>query len=280
MFVSQRPTNCEQTKRRSARRSDHIKPPSSYIAMIASAILSSPEKKMTLAEINDYLMTNYECFRGEYQGWKNSVRHNLSFNKCFVKINRNPLRPWAKDNYWKLDLDLLEEYMMENGEFRRRRKRRPNGGKSHLALNTSKHTNTSEKIEGTKTQDHRPLFSSFATPDESANLESSYACTSNAQQNQLCLTKTNPCKYCNCTICSIPASPDNRSLFTYGCVTPLGFTTSYNAHILHKAKTVSASHRDLSSRALANNFFHFNTFNSNVLSVHRGYKIIGSDSVI
>ena len=107
------------------RRRNNQKPPHSYIALIATAILSSPRKKLTLSEINNYLMLNYEFFRGSYKGWKNSVRHNLSFNKCFVKILRDPSRPWGKDNYWTVVLDLLDEYVREDGNFRRRRKRQP-----------------------------------------------------------------------------------------------------------------------------------------------------------
>ena len=99
------------------------KPPHSYIALIATAILSSTEKKLTLTEINEYLITNYAFFRGSYQGWKNSVRHNLSFNKCFVKILRDPSRPWGKDNYWTVC--SLRDYLLSDGTFRRRRKRKP-----------------------------------------------------------------------------------------------------------------------------------------------------------
>lgn len=270
MFVNQSPKACERPQRRPKRRSYHVKPPSSYIAMISSAILSSPEKKMTLADINDHLMSNYECFRGEYQGWKNSVRHNLSFNKCFVKINRNPLRPWAKDNYWKLDLDLLEEYLMENGEFRRRRKRRRNVGKSYLALNSFKHTNTSRIMGGTKLKNFRPLISSFVSQDKSAHLESS--CISNAQQTQLSLSKGNPYKYC--TTCSIPASSNESSLFRCSDVTALGFDTPLhdrsnllwcsNSNNLQKAKTVPlCQHQNLSSGPLANNFSNCSTFKFN-----------------
>lgn len=111
--------------RRSSRQTAQPKPPLSYIALISTAILSSPRKKLTLTEINKYLVDNYEFFRGSYQGWKNSVRHNLSFNKCFVKILKDPARPWGKDNYWTVLVDLLEEYIKEDGNFRRRRKRQP-----------------------------------------------------------------------------------------------------------------------------------------------------------
>ncbi|XP_042876612.1 flocculation protein FLO11-like [Penaeus japonicus] len=45
----------------------------------------------------------YSFFRGSYQGWRNSVRHNLSLNQCFRKILRDPRRPYGKDNLWTLD---------------------------------------------------------------------------------------------------------------------------------------------------------------------------------
>ena len=104
-------------------KTERLKPPHSYIALIATAILNSPGKKLTLTEINDYLIQHYAFFRGPYQGWKNSVRHNLSFNKCFVKILRDPARPWGKDNYWTVS--SLHDYLLADGTFRRRRRRKP-----------------------------------------------------------------------------------------------------------------------------------------------------------
>lgn len=73
-------------------------------------------------EINEYLVENYEFFCGFYWGWKNLVRYNLLFNKCFVKILKDLLWFWGKDNYWIVLFDLLEEYVSEDGNFRRRRK--------------------------------------------------------------------------------------------------------------------------------------------------------------
>ncbi|XP_061540028.1 forkhead box protein Q1b [Phycodurus eques] len=97
------------------------KPPYSYIALIAMAIRESGSGRLTLAEINDYLMTKFPFFRGTYTGWRNSVRHNLSLNDCFLKVLRDPSRPWGKDNYWMLNPH--SEYTFADGVFRRRRKR-------------------------------------------------------------------------------------------------------------------------------------------------------------
>lgn len=62
------------------------KPPYSYIALIVMAIQSTPSKRCTLSEIYSYLQQRFSFFRGSYQGWKNSVRHNLSLNECFHKL--------------------------------------------------------------------------------------------------------------------------------------------------------------------------------------------------
>ncbi|MGH0175290.1 UNVERIFIED_CONTAM: hypothetical protein FKN15_069980 [Acipenser sinensis] len=97
------------------------KPPYSYIALIAMAIRDSTTGRLTLAEINEYLMKKFPFFRGSYTGWRNSVRHNLSLNDCFLKVLRDPSRPWGKDNYWMLNPN--SEYTFADGVFRRRRKR-------------------------------------------------------------------------------------------------------------------------------------------------------------
>ncbi|KAJ8401492.1 hypothetical protein AAFF_G00384110 [Aldrovandia affinis] len=93
------------------------KPPYSYIALIVMAIQSSPTKRLTLSEIYQFLQARFQFFRGSYQGWKNSVRHNLSLNECFIKLPKGLGRP-GKGHYWTIDPG--SEFMFEEGSFRRR----------------------------------------------------------------------------------------------------------------------------------------------------------------
>ncbi|XP_010193242.1 PREDICTED: forkhead box protein F1-like, partial [Mesitornis unicolor] len=64
-----------------------------------------------------FLQSRFPFFRGSYQGWKNSVRHNLSLNECFIKLPKGLGRP-GKGHYWTID--PASEFMFEEGSFRRR----------------------------------------------------------------------------------------------------------------------------------------------------------------
>ncbi|XP_014467843.1 PREDICTED: forkhead box protein E4-like [Dinoponera quadriceps] len=109
------PASSELPRKPGGRRQE--KPPYSYIALIVMAIQSSPGKRLTLSEIYSFLQQRFPFFRGAYQGWKNSVRHNLSLNECFIKLPKGLGRP-GKGHYWTIDPST--EYMFEEGSFRRR----------------------------------------------------------------------------------------------------------------------------------------------------------------
>lgn len=137
------------------------KPPYSYIALIAMAIRESASGRLTLAEINDYLMKKFPFFRGSYTGWRNSVRHNLSLNDCFLKVLRDPSRPWGKDNYWMLNPH--SEYTFADGVFRRRRKRiakRPS--KEQESPDTSGEDTQRIPLPNAQQEDRVKFSSSFA----------------------------------------------------------------------------------------------------------------------
>ncbi|CAG4935614.1 forkhead box protein C1 [Colias croceus] len=95
------------------------KPQHSYIGLIAMAILSSPDHKLVLSDIYQHILDNYPYFRSRGPGWRNSIRHNLSLNDCFVKAGRSAN---GKGHYWAIHPANIEDF--RKGDFRRRKAQR------------------------------------------------------------------------------------------------------------------------------------------------------------
>ena len=95
------------------------KPAHSYIGLIALAILSTPEKKLVLSDIYQWILDNYVYFHTRGSGWRNSIRHNLSLNDCFMKSGRSSN---GKGHYWTIHPANMEDF--SRGDFRRRRAQR------------------------------------------------------------------------------------------------------------------------------------------------------------
>ncbi|XP_061899719.1 forkhead box protein I3-B-like isoform X2 [Entelurus aequoreus] len=98
-----------------------VRPPYSYSALIAMAIHGAPDRRLTLSQIYQYVADNFPFYNKSKAGWQNSIRHNLSLNDCFKKVPRDEDDP-GKGNYWTLDPNC--EKMFDNGNFRRKRKRK------------------------------------------------------------------------------------------------------------------------------------------------------------
>ncbi|XP_055652325.1 forkhead box protein J1 [Falco peregrinus] len=96
----------------------HVKPPYSYATLICMAMEASKKPKITLSDIYKWITDNFCYFRHADPTWQNSIRHNLSLNKCFIKVPREKGEP-GKGGFWKLDPQHADR--LKNGAFKKRR---------------------------------------------------------------------------------------------------------------------------------------------------------------
>ncbi|KAG6923840.1 forkhead box N2 [Chelydra serpentina] len=79
------------------------KPPYSFSLLIYMAIEHSPNKSLPVKEIYSWILERFPYFATAPTGWKNSVRHNLSLNKCFQKVERSHGKVNGKGSLWCVD---------------------------------------------------------------------------------------------------------------------------------------------------------------------------------
>ncbi|XP_077462226.1 forkhead box protein K1 [Stigmatopora argus] len=99
---------------------DESKPPYSYAQLIVQAISSAPDKQLTLSGIYTHITKHYPYYRTADKGWQNSIRHNLSLNRYFLKVARSQDEP-GKGSFWRVD-SASESKLVEQA-FRKRRQR-------------------------------------------------------------------------------------------------------------------------------------------------------------
>ncbi|KAI8520716.1 Forkhead box protein O3 [Branchiostoma belcheri] len=79
----------------------------SYADLITKAIQSSPEGRLTLSQIYDWMVRCVPYFRDKGDsnssaGWKNSIRHNLSLHSRFIRVQNEGT---GKSSWWMLNPD-------------------------------------------------------------------------------------------------------------------------------------------------------------------------------
>lgn len=133
------------------------KPPYSYATLICMAMRETNKTKITLSAIYKWIKENFMYYRVADPTWQNSIRHNLSLNKCFVKVARNKNEP-GKGGFWKIDPAYAD--MFVDGVFKRRR-----------GVNTQKPSKKSSSKQCKKTTSKRSA-DSLASPLDDDNNES------------------------------------------------------------------------------------------------------------
>lgn len=143
------------------------KPQHSYIGLIAMAILSTPDGKLVLSDIYQHILDHYPYFRSRGPGWRNSIRHNLSLNDCFIKAGRSAN---GKGHYWAIHPANVEDF--RKGDFRRRKAQRK--VRKHMGLTVDE--------EGADSPSPPPISVSPVTPGPSTSITPTFRCPPKKRQ--------------------------------------------------------------------------------------------------
>ncbi|XP_054085818.1 forkhead box protein I3-like [Zeugodacus cucurbitae] len=81
------------------------RPNLTHSALVTMAIRSSPQGKLTLNAIQNWISDNFPFYRKDEQGWQSQIRQTLSTNSCFLKVPRALDDP-GRGNYWALSSEL------------------------------------------------------------------------------------------------------------------------------------------------------------------------------
>lgn len=84
------------------------KPPYSYATLIGMAILSHPDKQLTLSQIYLWISDTFKYYRQGDVGWQNLIRHNLSLNKAFVKGEKSKD---GKGHFWLVQRESQDLFL-------------------------------------------------------------------------------------------------------------------------------------------------------------------------
>jgi hypothetical protein len=147
----------------------HTKPDLPYAALIGQAILASPERRLTLQEIYDYITIVYPHFKRNEQTWMNSIRHVLSTTIVFRKVQRDRA---AGRTLWAIfdqDLDCFsgggfrKEFCADMQE-QREKARQSNRKRSAEDTPTRKPRRKRAKTDASQEQMPRALHPQMAIP--------------------------------------------------------------------------------------------------------------------
>uniref|UniRef100_G3RKP6 Fork-head domain-containing protein n=1 Tax=Gorilla gorilla gorilla TaxID=9595 RepID=G3RKP6_GORGO len=81
----------------------HSDMPYDASCLIFMAIEDSPTKRLPVKDIYNWILKHFPYFANAPTGWKYSVRHNLSLNKDFKKVDEERSQSIGKGSLWCMD---------------------------------------------------------------------------------------------------------------------------------------------------------------------------------
>ncbi|KAK9962240.1 hypothetical protein ABG768_007612 [Culter alburnus] len=109
-----------QTSQDNSAQTLYPKPVYSYSILIFLALRNSKTGSLPVSEIYSFMTDHFPYFKTAPDGWKNSVRHNLSLNKCFEKVENKNGNSSRKGCLWALNPAKVEKMQEELHKWRRK----------------------------------------------------------------------------------------------------------------------------------------------------------------
>ncbi|XP_026790440.2 forkhead box protein N1 [Pangasianodon hypophthalmus] len=109
-----------QTSRDGSVQPQYPKPIYSYSILIFMALRNSRTGSLPVSEIYSFMTEHFPYFKTAPDGWKNSIRHNLSLNKCFEKVENKKGNSSRKGCLWALNPAKVEKMQEELQKWRRK----------------------------------------------------------------------------------------------------------------------------------------------------------------
>ena len=90
-----------------------------YLELCAAALLDAPAGRLLLNDVYDWVTSHFPYFTDALCAWRNSIRHALCVNECFIKAAKAPA---GRGFYWAIHPACEEDF--RRGDFNRRQARK------------------------------------------------------------------------------------------------------------------------------------------------------------
>ncbi|KAL9595621.1 MAG: hypothetical protein Q9219_006327 [cf. Caloplaca sp. 3 TL-2023] len=105
-----------------------------YAQLIFRALKSAPGYRMVLKDIYRWFEENTDKAKKSSKGWQNSIRHNLSMNGAFRKVDQDPSTDEGKKGFiWVLEPSALVDGVKSTTRFRKSGSSKKTGKAKHPA---------------------------------------------------------------------------------------------------------------------------------------------------